>query len=161
MATRKKKTTNTPSSSIKTEALAKVDDGRAGSNQPPFKARRFSVQLDFDWIYKGKKMDDTKNVVPDLALTVRQLLANHTRGVSGGEVKIQREQYFEGPVPVITDLTDVDRWIEALDKQAEKARQFLKDNPPEKFSNEDGPIITDRQSVKNVEDNGQTRIPDA
>lgn len=87
---------------------------------------RFRVQFDFE--YKGdpgKKMDDTLETQPDMSLTVRQLLLNHTRG-HDGQVREHTPIYFDTNVPVLSDITDVHEYKAHLEDQLNQTNQFIK-----------------------------------
>ena len=56
--------------------------------------------------YKGKKMDQTVNTVPDQNLSIRQLLDRHSRGLPLGASQNQGE-YFDTEIPRFDDLVDM------------------------------------------------------
>lgn len=87
--------------------------------------KRFAIQFDLTYHgSKGKSMDDTKVTVPDMNLTVKQILQNHTRGVDGKET-IRQPLYFETEVPTISDITDVYAYKEYLQQQAQRVQDFI------------------------------------
>jgi len=56
--------------------------------------------------YKGKKMDQTVNTIPDQNLSIRQLLDRHSRGLPLGASEKQGE-YFDTEIPRFDDLVDM------------------------------------------------------
>lgn len=56
--------------------------------------------------FKGKKMDQTVNTVPDQNLSIRQLLDRHSRGLPLGASQNQGE-YFDTEIPIFDDLVDM------------------------------------------------------
>lgn len=90
--------------------------------------REQRIRVQFDISYKGaegSKNNGESHVVPDMNLTVRQLLENHTRGKSS-EVEVRKPLYFELPIPVINDLTDVAKYRKQLDDQMKSVDDFIK-----------------------------------
>lgn len=68
---------------------------------------------------KGKIMSDEINTIPDQTKTIRELLDNHSRGIPLG-VNEQKGEYFDTPIPVFTDLTDIMEYKHQLkEKEAE------------------------------------------
>ena len=68
---------------------------------------------------KGKKMSDEIMTIPDQTKTIRELLDNHSRGIPLG-VNEQKGEYFDIPIPVFTDLTDIIEYKHQLkEKEAE------------------------------------------
>lgn len=68
---------------------------------------------------KGKKMSDEIMTIPDQTKTIRELLDNHSRGIPLG-VNEQKGEYFDTPIPVFTDLTDIIEYKHQLkEKEAE------------------------------------------
>lgn len=56
--------------------------------------------------WKGKKMDQTLNTIPDQNLSIRQLLDRHSRGLPLGASQNQGE-YFDTEIPRFDDLVDM------------------------------------------------------
>jgi len=69
--------------------------------------------------YKGKKMDQTVNTVPDQNLSIRQLLDRHSRGLPLGATNHQGE-YFETEIPQFDDLVDMMEYKKELVKEHEE-----------------------------------------
>jgi hypothetical protein len=87
---------------------------------------KFRVQFDFD--YKGTNGSDgggKKVTQPEMSLTVRQLLENHTRGINS-PVKTLTPMYFDLEVPVIKDLTDVHEYRQHLEQRLAYTDEFIK-----------------------------------
>jgi hypothetical protein len=56
--------------------------------------------------YKGKKMSQEVNTLPDQNLSIRQLLDRHSRGLPLGATERQGE-YFDSEIPRYDDLVDM------------------------------------------------------
>lgn len=103
------------------------------------KFRRNFTQLESKPEINGKP----SKTIPDMTLSMRQLLDNHTRGVASA-VKHYDGQYFEDQeIPIFDDLTDaleyrkeIDLQVKELekrikaDKKAAAERKKPKDSPP-------------------------------
>lgn len=110
--------------------------------------------FDFGWPaqkQRGKKMSDEVITVPDMSLTVRQMLEHHTYQPDG-KIGVKRPLYFELPIPVIKDITDVVEYRKVLNDQIkavndfieqEKAEKALTDTSKEPGNNEDTPKSKD------------------
>ena len=87
---------------------------------------RFAIQFDLN--YRGidrDKSEGESQTIPDMNLTVRQLMANHTRGIDN---KIHEKQagYFDIQVPSIQDWTDVEKYKQQLERELVKTKEFIK-----------------------------------
>lgn len=80
---------------------------------------------------KGKKLDDTLITVPDLSLSVKELLQRHSRGLGLGTVEMKGE-YFDEIIPNIQDLTDAHERREALRKRFQEVDEKIRDEKNEK-----------------------------
>ena len=65
--------------------------------------------------------------MPDLNLTVRQLLQNHTRGKTS-EIEVREPVYFEQEIPTIRDITDVEKYKEQLERRLDEVNEFIKND---------------------------------
>lgn len=100
----------------------------------PFR-KKFKVQFDIDYAPKvGKTENGGKQTVPEMHLTVRQLVENYTRGVDSGEVNMKTPFYYETYIPTFNDITDVQAHRDYLTEQAELADKWLKENATEEES---------------------------
>lgn len=59
-------------------------------------------------------------------LSVRQLLLNHARGIDS-KVHMYPEQYFDTPIPIIQDRTDLDNFKEANKRQLDLFNDSVKE----------------------------------
>ena len=159
----KQTTDNTPLNAERSETRATKSTQAAKAR----KQNRIRVQFDIEYPGDpGKKMNQDSETIPDMNLTVRQLLENHTRGVNG-QVQVRKPLYFEHPIPVINDMTDIDRLRENIILQKEAIDKFIEEekskpqeeeiDPNSKVKN---PHKHDLDSIE-IEDDGQTRIPDS
>lgn len=88
--------------------------------------KRIRVQFDIDYSGSlGKTMDGKSQTIPDLNLTVTQLIQNHVRGASGN-VQAYEPLYFETEIPTINDITDVDRYRQELQDRLNQVNEFIK-----------------------------------
>ena len=71
-------------------------------------------------------MDDSSTTVPDMHLTVRQLLENHTRGIDGN-VNVQQPLYFDTEIPTIRDVTDVDAYKASLMERMKQVDKWVQE----------------------------------
>lgn len=88
------------------------------------------VRIQFDVGYQGhpgKTMDNESVTIPDMNLTVRQLLENHTRGV-GSDVNVRQPLYLEFPIPTIKDMTDVEEYKRVVADQLQKIETWQQEN---------------------------------
>lgn len=85
---------------------------------------------------KGEVNNSPSKTIPDQALTITELLKNHTRGLDS-DVKDYKGEYFEDiEIPIFTDLTDMMEYRDNLKQQqadleakieAERAEKKKKD----------------------------------
>jgi len=68
--------------------------------------------------FKGHTNTMPSMTVPDMTLTVKQLLHNHTRGIHS-DVSHNEPMYFDSEIPIIDDITDLIAYREDL-----KAREI-------------------------------------
>lgn len=86
---------------------------------------RIRVQFDFD--YKGspgKEMDEDQQTVPDMNMSVTQIMQRHSRG-QDGSISAKQPFYFETRVPVFHDLLDIENYKEHLDQKKQEVEEFL------------------------------------
>lgn len=63
---------------------------------------------------KGEKTDPISLTTPDMSLTVRELLVNHSRGIGVNVKDYGQDNYFDTEIPVFQDLNDVKEYREHL-----------------------------------------------
>lgn len=98
---------------------------------------RIRVQFDID--YKGSKgqvVSSDSDTMPDMTLTVRQLLENHTRG-KDSNVFVRQPLYFETQIPTLTDITDVDKFKKSLEERLKQVNDFLKNEKEKQKESKD------------------------
>lgn len=106
----------------------------------------------FDPKYKGTKWENEtgeKVTVPSMALTVKELMVRHTRGLETGVPT--REGYYmeEGEeVPRILDLTDLVERRERLEERTKEINKAIKD--------ERARIKRETKAAKDAESGGDT-----
>lgn len=87
-----------------------------------------SFQVQFDITY-GNGTYVTKSgeslTVPDMNLTVRQLLNNHSRGLTNDQ-HLKEPIYFDFKIPKIKDIVDVKEYRDYLKQHTKDVEDFLK-----------------------------------
>ena len=102
---------------------------------------------------KGKKMDNKLNTIPDQTKTIRELLDNHSRGIPLG-VNDQKGEYFDTPIPVFTDLTDIMEYKNQLkEKEAEVNKLIAEEKAKnlEKLKEQKPDTLEAQQAKKEIE----------
>jgi len=87
---------------------------------------RSRLRVQFDITYKGhpgKTPSGVSDTVPDMTLSLGQLLERHSRG---RDIPMAEPLYFDTEIPTFSDLTDVDRYKEQLERRLEKTKEFIK-----------------------------------
>lgn len=117
------------------------------------KEHRIRVQFDIHYKgTKGRKINGKSMTVPDMSITVRQMLERHTRGLP--IPKGREPMYFDLEVPVFHDLTDVDAFKERMQSQMKVVQDFI-DKDVEKMESilkkkmDDGTITEEELSKAN------------
>ncbi len=88
---------------------------------------RTRLRVQFDITYKGspgKKVQGESHTEPDMTLTLGQLLERHSRGK---DIPMKEPIYFETEVPTFSDLTDVERYKDQLQRRLEETKKFIQD----------------------------------
>lgn len=68
--------------------------------------------------------DPISQTVPDMSLTIPELVKNHTRGLST-DIHQPEEQYFDTEIPVFTDLTDRQLYLDQLNIQKQQLEEQI------------------------------------
>jgi hypothetical protein len=93
---------------------------------------RFRIQFDFDYQgHPGTEIEGESKTIPDMSLTVSQLLQNYARGIDG-KLSEKNPLYFDITVPVINDLLDVEQFRDQLKEKLKETEQFIKNELEEK-----------------------------
>ncbi len=111
------------------ESTEEIIQEEAPRTVAPMKKKQ-RIQLQFDIEYGGvigATSEEASQTVPDMSLTVRQLLQNHTRG-KDGTAMVREPLYFETELPTLNDITDVERYREQLNERLQQADEFIKDD---------------------------------
>lgn len=107
---------------------------------------------------KEKEIDQISLTIPDQTKTIKELLANHSRGIPSGVSELQGE-YFDEPIPVFSDITEIveykrqlmerNKEVTALIRKEKKILQDkLKQVPVENEAVKTAPVSTnDDQGV--------------
>lgn len=130
-----------------------------------YMGRRLRIQFDIGYRGdQGKEMDPDGETVPDMALTVRQLLEDHTRGRTSGNVKIHEPLYFETEIPTLRDMTDVGKYRDMLNERLKDVNKFIEEERAEKEAKKAAKSKESKEGNKDhnedppTDKNGQTRI---
>lgn len=75
---------------------------------------------------RGSKNNQESQTRPDMSLSVRQIMQNHTRGIGLG-VNVNEGIYSESDIPVFDDLTDMIEHKEHLEEQAKILKKEIAD----------------------------------
>lgn len=102
-----------------------------GEKQQNVKKRIVRVQFDIEYNGISTPIDGSSETVPDMHMTVRQLLENHSRGIDG-TTQVRQPLYFGTEIPMLDDITDVQKFKESLERRLESVKEWIKNNPPEK-----------------------------
>lgn len=139
-----------------------------GEGKPQEHVKKRVMRIQFDVEYGGSPgivLDGKSVTVPDMQMTVRQLLENHSRGVDGKET-IRQPLYFETEIPTLRDLVDVEEYEQSLQDRLEKVKEFKEaqkvkeaEERQQKQKEESAKRQSDKEKIKD-EVVGQTRIPD-
>jgi hypothetical protein len=88
---------------------------------------RFKTQFNPNYNgIEGSVQDPISLTVPDMSLTIRELVANHSRGIIP-EINQPNPEYFETEIPTIRDLTDLDALREANKAWKDEIDQEIKE----------------------------------
>ena len=89
------------------------------------------IRVQFDILYTGTPGDTydmPSMTVPDMNLTVRQMLDNYMRSGDPGAVEVGEPMYFEQEIPTFEDFADVQEHREFLQRQAKAVDEWLDAN---------------------------------
>jgi hypothetical protein len=104
--------------------------------------------------YKGKKMDQTVNTIPDQNLSIRQLLDRHSRGLPIDATQRQGE-FFDTEIPRFDDLTDMVEYRKMLEEKhkqlTEKVNEEQKKMLEAKLASEKASAPTEEQPKKSAD----------
>lgn len=136
MSRKKENTTNTTpiveersDKPEQSEGRPQMSDGKKKVTNDDLKPgeKRTLFNVNFAIGYKGtpgKKINGQSMTVPDMSLTVRQLLENHTR-LMNGDVSVNKGGYFDFEIPNFNDLTDVDSWKDWLKRETARVNEWI------------------------------------
>jgi len=113
-----KKTKNTLSKTEKTVQTWNTNYLRKQFQEKPYKPN-------------GEINNSPSLTVPDQTLGIKDLLRNHTRGISSN-VKIYEGEYYDTEIPIIDDLTDLDAFRQDLKRRETALKAKIKEEHDEK-----------------------------
>lgn len=117
------------------------------AKKPAGKLTKQVMRVQFDITYNGspgKKMDPNGKTMPDMNMSITQLLINHQAGVESGKTSQKVPLYFDMEVPTITDITDIEIYRENLEQQLQHTKDFLEKEKEDKKAQ----IIKDKEAKK-------------
>lgn len=82
----------------------------------------YTIRTQFNPNYNGCQgsiPSPEQRTVPDMSLTIKELVRNHTRGISV-DINQPEPVFFEDPIPTIQDLTDLDALRDVLNERAKE-----------------------------------------
>ena len=90
-------------------------------------ASRYRTQFDKNYVpNEGTVNNEESKTRPDMTLSVRSLLHNHTRGMGLG-VKTREGIYSETEIPIFEDITDMHEYAAHLKSEQEKLEKEIKE----------------------------------
>lgn len=114
--------------------MEKRSTKKTAKGATPRKTKAISFRRQFDTNYTGCVGEENKKpsmTVPDMSLTVHQLLENHTRGIHSDIIHYD-PQYFESEIPNYADITEkiehknqLKEDYKLLEAQIQKEKQAL------------------------------------
>lgn len=104
--------------------------------------------------FQGETNNSPSLTVPDLTLTIKQLLHNHSRGISS-DVTHNEPMYFDTEIPIIDDITDLDAFRQDL-KAREKALSLKIRQENDKATQEQAQRTIDYQNTLKQQTDKQT-----
>lgn len=102
-------------------------------NITDMKDGRTRLRVQFDITYKGSagsKVEGESLTEPDMTLRLGQLLERHSRGRN---IPMKEPLYFDTEIPTFSDMTDVERYRDQLQRRLEETQEFLKKEQLEKL----------------------------
>ena len=106
--------------------------------------------------FKGETNDQPSLTVPDLTLTIKQLLVNHSRGIQS-DVSHNEPMYFDTEIPIIDDITDLDAFRQDL-KAREKALSLKIKQENDKHLADQAKKLQDHQNALKEQTEKQTPV---
>ena len=107
------------------------------------------IRVQFDITYKGSPGEvnvEPSMTVPDMNLTVRQMLDNYMRSGDPGAVEVGEPMYFDMEIPTFEDFADVQAHREFLEKQIEAADDWIESHKNLENDTQDLEQSTDDQA---------------
>lgn len=79
------------------------------------KKRKYVIRTQFSELpqHKGESNTLPSMTQPDMSLTVKQLLTNHTRNLHT-QIVPKQEAYFDMEIPRFDDITEAEAWKQSL-----------------------------------------------
>ena len=87
---------------------------------------RTRLRVQFDITYKGHQghiVEGQSHTEPDMTLRLGQLLERHSRGK---DIPMKTPVYFDTEIPTFSDLTDIERYREQLQRRLEETTEFIR-----------------------------------
>ena len=106
------------------------------------------TQFNSKYTPTGKIMDTTQHTVPDQHMSVRELLANHARGLPI-HAQTNEGQYFGTEIPTITDLTDLKTLRDKLKEHEKNTNNLVKEEKSKAKSKK----VSEHTETKKVPEN--------
>lgn len=86
-------------------------------------SRRIRVQFDITYKgHEGKIPVGETQTEPDMTLRLGQLLERHSRG---RDIPMQQPLFFDTEIPTFSDLTDISRYRDQLERRLEETKGFI------------------------------------
>ena len=109
---------------------------------------------------KGEKNNLPSQTQPDMSLSVKDLLRNHSRS---SEVAMRKPQYFDTEIPQFDDITEAIEYKKDLEERAKELGQQIKDEKEvaktKRLSDEKKKKAEDLEKAKKLLENEQEPPP--
>ena len=97
--------------------------------------------------FKGETNNSPSMTVPDMTLTVKQLLHNHSRGIHS-DVSLNEPMYFDSEIPIIDDITDLIAYREDLKAREKALKLKIKQEHDQKIQEHQKLIKAEQNALK-------------
>ena len=106
--------------------------------------------------FKGHNNTMPSMTVPDMTLTVKQLLHNHTRGIHS-DVSMNEPMYFDSEIPILDDITDFIAYREELKAREKALKLRIKEDNDKKLAEQEKIIKAAQNSSKSITDTQEVK----
>lgn len=126
-------------------------------------------QIKYKGTITGEINQEPSKTIPDQALSLRELLENHSRGIESDQTEYRGEYFEETEIPRFDDITDLHEYRRKLERQSKELEAQIKAENAEKKKKDaeaaeskkvaqtapKGAPATPKASLEQVPDKGQ------